>query len=89
MRRRASAPSSTDTSDVERLQRHRGNSDEEVGDKEETEADTEVEEMRREVRQPAQLPSFRPRLPRRPNPPPKWGLDLLDRLAGKPVQIQP
>jgi hypothetical protein len=33
LRRRASAPTSADTSDVERLQRHRDNSDEEVGTK--------------------------------------------------------
>jgi hypothetical protein len=42
---------STETSDVERQTKHRDESDEEVGDQEETEADTEadteVEEKRR------------------------------------------
>jgi hypothetical protein len=61
MRRRASAPTSVDTSDVERLQKHRDNSDEEVGDKEETEVDSEVEKMRRQIRQQVPLPPFRPR----------------------------
>jgi hypothetical protein len=89
MRRRASAPTSADTSDVERLQKHRDNSDEEVGDKEETEVDSEVEEMRRQVSQQVPLPPFRPRLPQRPNPLPEWGIELLNRLAGKPIQVQP
>jgi hypothetical protein len=44
LRRRASAQTSTETSDVERRNRRRDESDEEVGDKEGTEADTEVEE---------------------------------------------
>jgi hypothetical protein len=89
LRRRASAPTSADTSDVERLQKHRDNSDGEVGDREETEVDSEVEEMRRQITQPVPLPPLRPRLPQRPNPLPEWGIELLNRLAGKQIQVQP
>jgi hypothetical protein len=46
LRRRASAQTSVETSDMEGQKRRRDESDEEVGDKEETKADPEVQEKR-------------------------------------------
>jgi hypothetical protein len=65
-RRRTSAQTSTANSDVERRKRHRDESSEEVGDKKETEADTEVEEKRTATWQARPIPEFRPRQPQGP-----------------------
>jgi hypothetical protein len=82
----AGTQTSTETSDVERQTRHRDESDEEVGDREETEADTEVEEKRREVQQPIPvsrpIPAFRPRQPQGLQRREKWKIELLRHLSG-------
>jgi hypothetical protein len=78
LRRRASAQTSAEPSDVERQTKHRDQSDEEVGEREETEADTHVEERRRAT-QPQ-------RPPLGPRPMQELGLELLERLTDSQQQ---
>jgi hypothetical protein len=86
MRKGPSAQMSTETSDVERQTRHRGESDEEVGDQEETEADTELEEKKREVQQPIPRPAFRPKQPHGAQRQEEWKIELLRHLSGSQPQ---